>query len=895
MLVERERLRPLLEQIPLHALTLVSAAAGFGKTTLLSSWARQCGYPVAWLSLDEQDNDAVHFWVYVITALQMRIPTLGEAALKMLQLPQVPPLTTVLAALINDLMLSSEVFALVLDDYQFIDEHAIHETLQFFLTHLPSQFHLVLAGRIDPPLALSRLRAQGNIVEIRDRDLRFTRIETASFLTNATGFTLADEQVTVLTQRTEGWIAGLRLAALAMQTRADHSIFVQQLSGSQRFILDYMQEEVLDPLPANLQRFLLQSAVLDRLRADLCQAVTGEPASQQMLDTLERQNLFLEALDEERQWYRLHSLFRDVLRTRLQATQPEQIPLLHQRAAHWYAKHENVSSAIGHALAAEDYNFAATLLEASATRMWLNGESTLLHSWLRQLPDEVVLSHARLTTAAVLNLLHQTQYTVDDRRARVLALVKETMTRLERAMQRPGAIAISEKEQQFLRNRLDLLRGWIMTRDAHVQSDEKKMHQISLRMQELAREDTVVWKMIPAFNLFQSSHLQGKKIALLSTLIELRQQAEMEQQQYEEVRIMGWLGNIYWDIGHLRQMRQITIEALELLNRSEKRRAMFGYLHLKLATFHWIQDQREKALAELQMVIQFAQRCQHIDQLIQGYCKSVPVFLALNNVAEAEHALTEAEHLVQQNQWQLHRPLMTATRAQLWLAQGNLLAAANWAELTPINLLELPYARLSEYLALARVYLALHHESEALDLLKPLLKHAEEDQREWDIIHILALQAVALETSGELNQARQVVARLLQLSEAEGYPRVYLDAGEPMKRILLSLRDTMPTIPIVSLSFLTPLLAAFEREGNKHQDHEQLPPPRLALSPYEPLTAREREVLTLLAQGATNQGIADQLIVSLATAKKHVANIFLKLGATNRTQAILRAREYTLF
>src|SRR6266516_660998 len=337
VLLQRSHLLTVLDQSRSFPLTLLSASAGFGKTTLLSAWANQSTSQVAWLTLDDQDNDPTRFWAYVIAALRHSGTPLGEAAEALLHSPHPSLLTGALTALINELAALAQDTALILDDYQVISEPAIHASLQFVLDRLPLGLHLLLASRVDPSIPLARLRAKGQVVEIREPELRLSDEEAAGFLTQVMGLSLSEEEIGRLEQRTEGWIAGLQLAALSMRRHADVSAFIQAFAGSHRLILDYVQEEILEPLPQGQQRFLLQASVLDRMNAEVCQRLSGEQASQQMLEALERAHLFLVPLDEERRWYRFHTLFREVLLARLQASVPELVLLLHQRAASWYA------------------------------------------------------------------------------------------------------------------------------------------------------------------------------------------------------------------------------------------------------------------------------------------------------------------------------------------------------------------------------------------------------------------------------------------------------------------------------------------------------------------------------------------------------------------------------
>jgi len=392
-LLPREHLRGVLDQSRSVPLTLLSAPAGFGKTTLLSTWARESSGQIAWLTLDEQDNDPARFWTYVIAALRhsgSHFSAVGEATEALLHSPQPPLLTSALTALINELAALAQDTALILDDYHLMREQTIHDSLQFVLDHLPACLHVLLAGRSDPQLPLARLRARGQVIEIREADLRLSGDEAAGFLTQVMGLSLSAEEIARLEQRTEGWVAGLQLAAISLRRHHDVSAFLQAFTGSHRLVLDYVYEEILAPLPESQQRFLLQTSVLERMNAEVCQQLSGEQAAQEMLESLERANLFLVPLDEERRWYRWHTLFREVLLARLQAREPEQVVRLHRDAALWYQRQEWPHEAISHARASGDFYFVAELLEGCIERLSRQGELQTLLAWIKQLPLEVL-------------------------------------------------------------------------------------------------------------------------------------------------------------------------------------------------------------------------------------------------------------------------------------------------------------------------------------------------------------------------------------------------------------------------------------------------------------------------------------------------------------------------
>jgi LuxR family maltose regulon positive regulatory protein len=396
-LVRRLRLVEQLRQVMERQLTLIAAPAGFGKTTLLSAWLQDAPVSPAWVSLDSRDDDPTRFWSYTLAALDAVRPGLGVIGLSLLQSPQPPPLEIVLTAIINRLATLPGELVLVFDDYHVITAHPIHASVTFLLDHLPAHLHLVIATRADPPLPLARLRAIGQLVEIRSTDLRFTREEATSFLSQTIGVEFSTEDITALETRTEGWIAGLQLAALSLQGREDIAHFMQAFTGTHRFVVDYLTQEVLARQPADVQSFLLQTAILERLCGSLCEAVTGETEGQAMLEHLEEANLFLLPLDDERRWYRYHQLFAEVLRQRLQRVQPDLVARLHQRASAWYAQHELIREAVHHALAATDFAQAARLIERAFNSLVRRGEIATLQRWAAALPNELVRSNIELS------------------------------------------------------------------------------------------------------------------------------------------------------------------------------------------------------------------------------------------------------------------------------------------------------------------------------------------------------------------------------------------------------------------------------------------------------------------------------------------------------------------
>ncbi|HEX4716655.1 MAG TPA: LuxR family transcriptional regulator, partial [Ktedonobacteraceae bacterium] len=574
VLVERERLLSALDGALATPLTLLSAPAGFGKTTLLLDWASRRKSQIAWLSLEELDNSPTRFWVALIAALR-RCPSLtphfGDTVIALLQSPQPPSLSSCLSVLLQELE-SRETqpafLVLILDDYQVIEEPTIHESLRFFLEHLPAYLHLLLSGRVDPDLPLARLRVRGQLTEIRVDDLRFQEAEASQYLGHMLSPILSAEEVNRLVNRTEGWIAGLHLAALTMQKRADRAAFLQALTGSQRYLLDYVQQDILARLTESVRDFLLHSAILSRLDASVCQAVTASPsraASQQMLAWLERANLFLMPLDEERHTYRLHDLFREALLATLHTTQPEMEPVLHRRAARFYESEGQWHEAIAHALAAADYSTAVRLMEQTVEQFWLRGETTTMARWVPALPEQTVREHAPLLLTTALYLLHTVGQTTEVQRARVHQQVRQLMARVESTLQPQvagtghltastgtGAGNVSPPEEALLYRRLRLLRAGMGMHEAIAALDYERLSALHQEMQELDQDEEVIWHMLPLFCSFILHYrFWGEGARLVPRLLSAKEQVSRSGSLFANARVRQWLAWAAVEAGQL--------------------------------------------------------------------------------------------------------------------------------------------------------------------------------------------------------------------------------------------------------------------------------------------------------------------------------------------------------
>jgi LuxR family maltose regulon positive regulatory protein len=914
LLVERTRLLSQLDAVRSHPLTLVSASAGSGKTTLLSAWTalssqlqqeletmeggKRDGATslVAWLSLDSLDNDPTRFWASAIAALRTCMSQCGQRALAMLHTSESPPLSTILMTLLQDFMEVDADIILILDDYHVISDQTICDSMRFLIEHLPAHLHLVLATRTDPELPLSRWRVRSQLLEIRDRDLRFTQEEASSFLTQAMGLSLSEGDVRALQQRTEGWIAGLQLAALSLSKRGDVSTFIKDFTGSHRFLLDYVQQEILAQLPERLQDFLLQTSILPRLNAALCQAVTASPtlqASQDMLETLERANLFVVPLDDQRQWYRFHDLFREALRARLQASQPQLVPLLHLRAARFYNAVGQHREAIMHALAAEDYSYAASLMERAAESFWLSGEAKTVQAWVLSLPDAILRAHFRLALLAALQLLNSITIGPQTVHAGITAQVERTLMRMEEIVRRKSELALSEPEVALIERRLRVLRTLLEVTTTIKRSDQERLRLLALEIEALPQDEEARWNMIPLyFTFWRTALLQGEGASLIPKLLVAKQQIKGTGDPLITIRVMSWLAFAYIQAAQLHLAQQESLETLALIEQSGARTIMAGYVYHFLFQISYCWNRLEEAADWLQRLQRIAEDWQLMDLLVRGELLAARLGLAKGDLSSAELSLQKVESLIEQEELANHTSGMIALRVHVWLAQANLAETRKWAAQTTLSPEAWNPLRKGEVLMLVRVFLAQQQHTQAIETLERFRVHLDYPGDINTALEFLALSVVALYQGGKREQSIRIAARLLQLSEPEGNIRVYLDAGLPMKHALFALlkdlQDTTSSLAPVPLSrlYVSRLLATFEQEKWRHMHGKDTSQSTRQRVPIEPLSRQEQRVLHLLVAGQTYAEMAEALVVSPNTIKTQISSIYRKLGVSRRAEAI---------
>ena len=800
-------------------LTLVSAPPGFGKTTLVREWLAELdpSWDVAWLSLDEDDNDPARFWRHVTAALNGTLPGTESPG-------PLPPSRSVVSALINQLSERPRSVLLVLDDYHVLQTPEIHDSLSLLLNHQPQGLHLVLTTREDPPLPLARLRVRGQLTELRAADLRFAPDAVEAFLNGMMGLELAQEDLLMLAERTEGWIAGLQLAGLSMRGLSDRHGFVSAFTGSHRYVFDYLVEEILNRQSPEFQRFLLETSILDRLSGPLCDAVTGRSGGQALLEELEQANLLLIPLDDERQWYRYHHLFADVLRLMLQRRHAERMPELHREASRWYEQEGGVIEAVSHALKAGDPDRAARLLW-QAEPLWRRGETLTLRSWLNQLPESTLQAHPRLY------LLHAWALMPTGRFEELQAMLEKA-----EAAHRgdPEMVAPMTALRAYLARWRDAIP------DA-IQLAEEALAQLP--------EDDWMWRGLVELTLAAATRYAGDLEGSCRLYAAIAERSRRDEPYFAIVATCMHAA-VRVEAGQLRHAQTLYREGLEIASRHGGRSwGVTGLALVGLGEILWEGDRPEEAAAMLSEGLTCG-----------GWLPQVSVYggLTLARLHAAQGKADEARHVLaitRSAAEEAGTPQATDTVLGGMAAVWDLLDPAthqelrDWAKTFSSEVSEGPLSEVRRMKLLAKARILMHdgHSQEAEALLDALVRRASDAGRHGVALEAMALRADALDRLNRPAEASALRRQAHALGEPEGYVRLIAKASE-----------------------------------------------RPQASMPERLSDRELEVLRLIAQGATNQRIADTLTLSLLTAKKHSSNILGKLGAANRTEAVARARDLGL-
>lgn len=891
-----------------RTLTLLSAPAGFGKTTLVSEWiadvrsrgAVRSPQPVkgktnidrtptatprvAWLSLDEGERDVTRFLAYLVAAVQTIEPNRAGGILAALQSPQPPPGETILAALLAELNTLSQPFFLILDDYHAIDSPAVDNALTFLLEHRPPQMHLVMVTREDPHLPLARLRNHGQLVELRAAELRFSACEAADFLQRVMGLPLSSEDVAVLEKRTEGWVAGLQLAALALQATlaaqeepspaggTPLAGFIQAFSGTHRFVLDYLLEEVLQHQPEDIHNFLLRTSILERLCGPLCDAVLGEGGpGQPTLEFLERANLFTLPLDDEGGWYRYHHLFADLLRQRLaQHLAAAEIAANHLRASQWYEDNGLGMEAFHHAVAAQDVARAEHLIEEGRLPLHFPGAVSAILGWLASLPRGVLDARPSLwwRYAALLLINGQTSGVEEKLQAAEAALVASATPQ-----NAPGPSGADELPDDKVRNLVGQIAAARATL-ALTRYQVETMLMQSRRALQYLHPTSLFTRSTAYWTLGYAYLLQGDRPAARRALTEAISLGQASGAIFTTILATIGLGNVQEADNQLMLAAGTYRRVLEWAG--EQPQQIVHEAHLGLARIAYERNDLEAAERHAQQSLRLARQYERgVDRYVICELFLARLRLTQGDMAAAEALLAQAEQAVRHNDFVQRLPEMAAVQVLARLRQGNPAAAAQLAQAY-----ELPLSR-------ARVYLAQGEAASALEVLAAFRHRAEAQGLKDECLRSMVLQVLACHAQGEKEQARQVLAEALALAEPEGFVRIFVDEGEALGRIMLEARSH---IRKHLLPYVDRLLAAFAQ-----------PPPAphstvaaFESTPLEPLSPRELEILRLLARGFSNWQIGEQLFLALSTVKGHNQKLFAKLGVQRRAAAIARARELGL-
>ena len=886
-------------------LLLVAAAAGSGKSTLITEWIRTQTSPTAWISLDETDNDPEKFAAYLLAAFGSISEDIVAPLYPLIIQPQPPPLASLIALLINQLAEQSESFILVLDDYHLITEASIHSSLDFLLERLPAHLTIILISRTEPPLLLARLRARNQLTEVTEADLRFTQGEVADFLAQRMGLTLADSTIMALAERTEGWVAGLQFAALSLQKLTDPVAiddFIRLLSGRDRHLTDYLLQEVLQHQSTAVQTFLLQTAILPRLQCELCAVVLNideVETVQAHLEAIERANLFLIPLDNERQWYRYHHLFAELLVDQLKRTHsPDVIKTLHQRASFWFESAELMDEAIDHALAGEDFVHAARLIELTLPdTLWAQFALPRLRRWLSTFPEALLPDFPKLAvTGALVYLMAH-----DGPR------MAPFMQALEEIPELPGEVAAKAS----------------MLRSVLLRTQDKIGEATELIEKTLANLPKSVSSFTHILLLAERSQLYWQTediVAQQRCSFEIRELAYRTGNHTFFVEATLWTGSIEKSQANLRRAEAHYREGLTLAHQyGGPLYPPAGRAHLLLGDLYYEWNDLTQALHHYEQGIEIGERIGMGDYLWWGYENCARLYYAQGHIDNGNLALETLREFVQQGDYtDLDVNLLegfSGTEVEFALLRGDLEPVARWIEAKALTIDTLPNKTSGQHWLVADYWIAKSQQKNDPSLLPPvvrLLQHliTMADDRGYveRAIRLRLMLVQAYQGSGAIENAVVTLEQALLQAEPGGYIRMFVDRGLVIGQVLRTLRQRV-TLPEAISNYVARLLIALDDDLREKQSPQTKKPLSEHTQRYQkdvstplphhqsllaPLTPREYEVLHLVVDGLSNQEIADQLIISLATVKRHVYNIYGKLDVKHRAQAAARARELNL-
>jgi LuxR family maltose regulon positive regulatory protein len=875
-LVPRPRLVQRLQRGLRGPLTLIAAPAGYGKTTLLSEWrAGEAKHtPVAWLSLDAGDDAPLHFLLYLTAALNLLQANLAKNTHLLLQSPELPPVEVIGATLLNELSACNHELVIVLDDYHAISAAQVHSLLAFLLDHLPPHVHLVILTRADPSLPLGRLRGRGQLTELRAADLRFTNQEAALFLREIMGLELSEQEIAALETRTEGWIAGLQLAALSMQGRDDHEHFISAFSGSHQYIVDYLAEEVLNRQPEIVRQFLLKTSILERLTGSLCDTLTGRTDGQALLEMLARSNLFLIPLDDERRWYRYHHLFADLLRNRLRLAHPESVAGLHRCAAAWYQQQDLTGEAIPHALAAQDYQFVIDVITKHWLRLARRYRLTEMMQWIESVPSDIYNAHPRLCAIHAYGIW---SLGMRDKSAGYL----DAAQRLLEAQADRGQIRRDDPQYTVLQAEIKAFRSLSAAHAGEVETA------LDLARQTLdsAPDPASISRAVASTSLYVAQRKMLEMEHAIRSCREVIECARIADHRVMAVDASYNLGFMLVMQGRLRQAKEAILEAQRYVERlGEGYLPPYGVLSVGLAEIHHLQHELEQALQIITQGVQFNERSGRLSGYLHSRLVEAKIRFSMQEMTTARQIVEEVRQTMQNSSARLYEwDEAGYWRARVMACQGETSPALEWVvkarQAAPAHL-RFPHSALA--LRIAHVLAAASMPQQALQELLALKPVLERSRLAGWLLEACAVEAVCQAKLGQMPAALDALRQALALAEPEGCSQTILDEGEPMRELLLAARRQG-----IQAEFTDRLLVCFAassagKGAAPASTRESLP---------APLSRREIELLGLIAAGRSNKEIAEKLFISIGTVKRHTVNIFNKLDAKNRTEAVAKARE----
>lgn len=880
-------------------LILISAPAGSGKSSLAGEWvahshagaASPSELPAvrfAWLSLDPSDNQGHRFWLYLVGALQVVLPDVGQAEQHLLSFPQSPPVETILTGLLNQVEAHSERVVLILDDYHLIVEPCIHEGMAFILEHMPANMQLLIATRADPPLPLSRLRVRNQLLEIRAADLFFTLPESEMLINDMMGLGLSAGDLAVLQERTEGWAAGIQLAVLLLkderckagegQIEERLNALVTRLSGRQHLIADYLLDEVFKRQSQEVQRFLLESSILDELCAPLCDALSGngdgKPSAQAILEALERANLFLIPLDEEHTWYRYHHLFVDALRNRLEKTMPGSASSLHQRASRWYEKNGQIEKAIQHALVAQDEDRAAGLIETNIYTFTRQGRYAALLHWLEQIPDRAVLTHPILGIYLGQALALSGKLSAAEQQLQAVEVVAAD------ASESRAALLTSE-----LRGKIAAVRATVAILEA-APGLAKEQAQQAINL--LPHDDPSLASVMLTYG--NAAQMSGDIPLSIQWLRKSIARSRQNNDLSTLLMALAFLAVGLTMQGKLHQVETVCLEALDEVNRQlgagDWPLPTLAMIYHRLGNIKLEWYDLTGAEQALTRALRIAESSSYLSAVVNAYGGLAGLRCSQGNFTQAIELIERGMQAIHGRESTLYLDLCQALRAEYWVRAGNLAAARRWAAERNLSAERaIDYTGEGELYTLARLWIAEGRVDEADIIAGRLVASAQASGQLGRTISYLVLQALARRSAGRPGLASQSLERALLLGEPEGYLRTFLDEGG----LLVELLQTLTRKKSKASDYARVLLLKLEPATVQELEHSSSNPPNMQL--VEPLTDRELAVLRQVATGSSNREIAQRLVISVGTVKAHIYHITAKLGARSRTEAVARARE----